>query len=384
VPIKCFLRNTLFTLPQKPNSDSCIRLSLAKIKIYCTQIEQPSGNAVWSAPIESIRTKLDFSSFSFPRGKGGINQSQSWLFAKWQGRDVWIEWGNHYFRKLRNREEDIQTENRMRLLTELLREEKPDGFRALPCLGYVKSVDTDDELRFGIVFEKPASMNPSSKLVTLREILQNRPKPSLSARTSLCVSLAECIQSFHAVNWLYKGLGSENIVFFEMDPDDLDIRKLYVSGFALSRPNAFREMTAKPEFNPLYDIYRHPDAQSSETDGSYRKSFDMYSLGIVLIEIANWKRIEDIMGIEVLMEAKPHILSTLRSRLLETRKVLMTDSNFGDSFRATVEICLRVDEVEKPIYIGESDMSISIRLQRMFAENIIGKLRTIEEALKLE
>jgi hypothetical protein len=43
-------------------------------------------------------------------------------------------------------------------------------------------------------------------------------------------------------------------------------------------------------------------------DGSYRKSYDIYSLGIVMTEIALWKPIKDVVGLENLLKAKPLIL----------------------------------------------------------------------------
>lgn len=54
-----------------------------------------------------------------------------------------------------------------RPLTDLLRFVKPDGFRAPPCLGYVKIVESDHATRFGIVFEKPSIDGAQSDVVTL-------------------------------------------------------------------------------------------------------------------------------------------------------------------------------------------------------------------------
>lgn len=72
-------------------------------------------------------------------------------------------------------------------------------------------------------------------------------------------------------------------------------------------------MTEKPGFDPSKDIYRHPNTQSSQTDGNYRKSYDVYSLGVVTIEDALWKRVEDIVGLEDLSKAKPHALREMQS-----------------------------------------------------------------------
>jgi hypothetical protein len=71
-------------------------------------------------------------------------------------------------------------------------------------------------------------------------------------------------------------------------------------------------MTEKPKFDLSQDICRHPDAQSSQTGGNYRKSYDIYNLGVVLIEIAFWKSIEDIAGFKDLAKARPPALRKLQ------------------------------------------------------------------------
>ena len=171
----------------------------------------------------------------------------------------------------------------------------------------MKTVDSEHATRFGIVFEKLLTDGVQSDIITLRELLGREPKPSLSTRVSLCVVLARCVHSFHAVNWLHKALRADNIVFIS-SPRPPDLSALFVSGFELSRPSIIDQMTEKPGFDLSKDIYRHPNTQSSQMDGNYRKSYDIYSLSVVIIEIALWKRVEDIVGLEDLSKAKPRAL----------------------------------------------------------------------------
>jgi hypothetical protein len=60
----------------------------------------------------------------------------------------------------------------------------------------------------------------------------------------------------------------------------------FLSGFELSRPSIMDQLTEKPGFDPLKDIYRHPNAQSSQADGKYHKPYDIYGLGVLMIEVA--------------------------------------------------------------------------------------------------
>jgi len=241
------------------------------------------------------------------------------------------------------------------------------------------------------VFEKPLTDGVQSDIITLRELLGREPKPSLSTRISLCAVLARCVHSFHAVNWLHKALRADNIVFIS-SPRPPDLSAPFVSGFELSRPSIIDQMTEKPGFDPSKDIYRHPNTQSSQMDGNYRKSYDIYSLSVVIIEIALWKCVEDIVGLEDLSKAKPRALRETQSWLLgksalppkvaETGPCLQqVASACGDAFRNVIERCLEADTVEKPEYLGEQETAIALRLQKVTEQDIVKNLEHIAEAL---
>ena len=130
------------------------------------------------------------------------------------------------------------------------------------------------------------------------------PNPLLSTHIALCAVSARCFNSFHAVIWLHKALRTDNIIFFS-SPSPPNLSAPFVSGFELSRPSIIDQMTEKPGFDPSKDIYRYPNTQSGQTDDNYQNSYDFYSLGVVIIEIALWKRVEDIVGLKYLSKAKP-------------------------------------------------------------------------------
>jgi len=360
------------------------RRYLRKLTEIKLQLSRLGGDAT----ILSTETALDMKHFKMEDAREEEEKFTGRTNATYKSRAVWIEWKDISFLppsvdKSTNEKQEI-VENRIRLLTELLCDEKPEGFRSPTCLGYVK-VDVEDELRYGIVFEKTAKGDVSTlQLRTLHELLQQRPKPSLSARMSLCASLAECIHSLHAVNWLHKGLRSENVLFFKPEGGKEDLCHPYVTGFELSRPNDLEGMTEQPGFNPFQDIYRHPRAQSMHGAGKYRKAYDIYALGILLIEIANWKGIDILLGFEKISDAKPRELRDIHKRLLEEPVHLQRlGSKFGDTFQEAVKVCLTSDESDKEIEKSESEASIAMRLQRKLEEDVVGKLRSMEAATTL-
>ena len=353
---------------------------LTEIKI---QLSRLGGQG--DATVLSTKMALDLKDFHMDEVREEEEKFRGRINATYKGRAIWIEWKDMHFlppgvdKTIDEKQEKV--ENRIRLLTELLCDEKPEGFHSPTCLGYVKA-DDEDEPRYGIVFEKTADGHVSTvQLKTLHELLQQRPKPSLSTRISLCASIAECVHTLHAVNWLHKGLRSENVLFFEPKGGQVDLCRPYVTGFELSRPIDIEGMTEQPGFCPSQDIYRHPMAQSMQGGGKYRKAYDIYALGIILIEIANWKRIDMLLGFDEISNAKPRELRNVHTRLLDEPVHLQRiSSKFGDTFRDAIKVCLTSDESDKEMEKNGSEAFIAMQLQRRLEEDVVGKLKTIEAA----
>jgi hypothetical protein len=157
------------------------------------------------------------------------------------------------------------------------------------------------------------------------------------------------------------------------------------------------QFTEKPGFEPSKDIYRHPNAQSSQADGNYRKSYDIYSLGVIMIEIALWKLVEDVTGLKNLPKAKPSALRGIQPWLLGKPStqdsglppipvgaglcLQLVASACGDSFRDVVKSCLEMDTVEEPIYLGEPGAAIAMRLQRATESDIVKGLEHIASSV---
>ena len=111
----------------------------------------------------------------------------------------------------------------------------------------------------------------------------------------------------------------------------------------------------------------------------------MYSLGILLIEIGTWKPIHEFLDFDNLDSARPSELIAVQKRLLKEdvfdNCLQRISSKLGDSYKEIVELCLRADEVERPVYDGESGTSIAVRLQRTLEQNIVRKLGSMERAM---
>jgi len=62
----------------------------------------------------------------------------------------------------------------------------------------------------------------------------------------------------------------------------------YLAGFEFSRPDQPDESSEKPEQSARFNLYRHRLAQGDPNE-RYRKEFDIYSFGVVLLEIGLWR-----------------------------------------------------------------------------------------------
>ncbi|KAF2019558.1 hypothetical protein BU24DRAFT_448029 [Aaosphaeria arxii CBS 175.79] len=307
---------------------------------------------------------------------------------------VWIEWNTYEPPTYHHTGPDPKLHERVKALVALLRENnRTNQFRAPHCLGYFQDLDPDtgdDHYRFGIVFEKPSSAHPSTRPTSLHTLLTTPSPalevPSLTSRIALMCLLSENLERLHAVNWLHKGLRSSNILFFSDSGNaDIEYNLAFISGFDYSRPALSDDMTEKPPESAREDIYRHPAVQGSgNREGvggrSYRKSFDLYALGVILLEIAYWKPIDQILGIENLRAAKPSVTYKARARLLDESEGYLrwVNSHLGGRVVEVVRACLEGPQAFGLVEGDDEKLEeVGARLQRGFYEKVVRVLQGV-------
>lgn len=299
---------------------------------------------------------------------------------------VWIEWKRYktkYSRRLEKHVPLPENLKRVKELVSLLQSDKPKQFCAPQCLGFFDDrddiKDSQHDARFGLVFKKP---DKSSLPVSLRQMISKEPKASLTDRVSLAHGISTCVLYLHAVNWLHKGLRSDSVMFLpgDLSGDASAIDQPHVTGFEYARPDRDGETTTSGmEVNDYVMLYVHPDYQGSDAKGTYRKTFDIYSLGIILLEIAYWKPIDNILGIDM-NNATPAQLKGIRGRLLQPGSDYLAHlkANLGDRYCTAVKSCIDgcptfgvdVDE-------SEVDVQTGAKLQHSFTTLVVDALDSI-------
>ncbi|KAL2834002.1 hypothetical protein BJY01DRAFT_253288 [Aspergillus pseudoustus] len=254
-------------------------------------------------------------------------------------KHVWIEW-----KEYDKRDGDLITDRVKQIVALLKMPNKPKSFRCPNCVGYFEE-GTD---MFGFLYEKPngTQLTPTSLLdLFSREKL----RPSLGQRILLAYNLATTVLYLHAVDWMHKSLRSDNVLFFFADGEEIPCDSPTISGYDFARPSG--GTTEHVYSDPNHDVYRHPKVNTRE----YEVSFDIYSLGIVLVEVAYWQPIRKIMKTFSSNEVKKRILDANTMRELKAR--------VGDGYADAVRDCLQG--------LPDNQRNEGIELQKWFQAKVV-------------
>ncbi|KAL2150519.1 hypothetical protein VTH82DRAFT_7082 [Thermothelomyces myriococcoides] len=189
----------------------------------------------------------------------------------------------------------------------------PGSWTGLPrLLGYFEDMDNS---RFGLVYQFPRTFNP----VTYEHLTQNplynlcslsdllaRPdfEPKLEAKFRLAANLANTVFDMHARGITHGNLVSDNISFCNAvgtDPEvsgitqgEVDIRRPLISSFDIfSDPQS-------QDSPKTFSLYKHPldprnTAQSPLANNADSKTFDLYSLAMILLSVGLWTKLENLV-----------------------------------------------------------------------------------------
>lgn len=228
-----------------------------------------------------------------------------------------------------------EADSRVNKLCTLLSGNKPAPFSLLSCIGLVSDAPAlpgsgDD--RIGVVFAFPKSH--TGRPTSLSSIITNSPRTApLGERFALARALASAVLLFHSARWIHKGLCGDNILFFPSnDSQKSALASPFILGFEYARPedaNSWKAPLGNAKYDAgKFDMYRHPEW----TDGFTRLS-DIYSLGILLFEIALWKPIE---------KYRESSETLVREKLLHNAPLLLPGI-VGSRYSEVVRLCLKGD-----------------------------------------
>ncbi|KAG5807467.1 hypothetical protein H9Q74_008298 [Fusarium xylarioides] len=223
-------------------------------------------------------------------------------------------------------------------------EKKPQEFRTLECIAMVDMpVAEEEDAQYGLVFK----LEEGQQVYTLLELLSREdstPK-SLTERLKLVKLLSKTLLFLHLGSWLHKGIRSDNVLFLSSDISSVDLGAAYIGGFDYSR--LFREtrLTQNVGDNRFQNLYRHPDHQGHPVkqngESADRPPFsykaDLYSLGVVLVEIGLWSPIIKLLDAQGSQDKDKSVRERILDMIPEVRL------RMGDAFADAASACLRSD-----------------------------------------
>ncbi|EGS19875.1 uncharacterized protein CTHT_0043660 [Thermochaetoides thermophila DSM 1495] len=272
--------NVILELKNDGKIDLDERLKESGLKLQKLTAQEVFDNFSWNEPEMVYPAGLDR-----PRGVLTVGNDEL---------PVWVEWKP--IGDLRpNSPQDKEVFVRTGLLSEMLKMQKPSTMHVPECLGFFDDREVNECDRYGWIYKMPEGSSMDTRVVSLYHILGNdKHKPSLSKRVAMATALCTTVMNLHAVNWLHKGIYSDNVVFHFDKNGNYNAEKPLLSGFEYSRPDVGN--TTNREVDAVWDLYRWPAIQREKpTDRNSRKTYDMYSLGLVMLEIAHWERLQNLM-----------------------------------------------------------------------------------------
>ncbi|KAK4196061.1 hypothetical protein QBC40DRAFT_13349 [Triangularia verruculosa] len=327
--------------------------ALAKMANFRSQVQEASGHPqIFGA--SSFRMADNYNVDS--RGMSTMALLYDYP-QKGDHRVVLIEWIQNP--QLSGRKRDTER------LSLLLNVPKPDEMFVLDSYGILD--DLQRTKRLGLVLKPPVNVRanlpqplPPGAIserrmpISLRQLMKTRDSLDLGARFDIAKKLVDTVHMIHAVDWVHKNIRASSVLFFPLGEIDdtssnrpsytvYDFSRPFITGFSNARSDDipsgnddfYDRSQTKEAHNLTLDYYQHP-AKLNDPHVAYRRLFDLYSLGCVLLELALWTTVDKLIGRNHASKETPY--KFIRALSLETRLDRMVGKIFADVIRDCIAL----------------------------------------------
>lgn len=261
---------------------------------------------------------------------------------------------------------DARVQKRVNQLASLLSTTGSKSLGTLPFKGFVKEAE---HRRYAFLFELPSSTSNELKPESLHQMIENPGLNrfwSLSARFKLAYNLSRLMGTLHMFDWVLKGFQSHSIIFVsETASGKPQINKPYLAGFEYTRPVSGSTVGQPLDTGERNMLYCHPDLQE-DSRLEFSKIHDLYSLGVVLLEIGLWTPAR-----QLLQPSRPWKPGDIRNEFVRKARNKLR-LRMGESYTEAVVSCLesryKHEAIRPDIFLNLFDKEI---VQKLSAERLL-------------
>lgn len=187
---------------------------------------------------------------------------------------------------------------------------------------------------------------------------------------------------WHQTGWVHQGLASFNILFFSIPGNTpsqtesqhsvmqtINYDEPFLMGFDYARETDASSALRRQDHSDaerIRDLYRHPDGQGPAPLKKHQRQHYLYSLGLVLTEIARWAPLQK--AFQKVISGQNGATKVHKAALKMASAVL--GYNMGTAYRDATLACLRGD-------LGvEEDNKQGTRFISEFETQVVQKLET--------
>lgn len=297
----------------------------------------------------SERTKVRFLK------RGRVDTDSCYLFEK-----------KEYDTNITDTEKDLLKERVRKLVTLLSNHPAQTHLHTLEAVDYME----DPEFHcWWIVFRFPSLMigpfSNDSEPISLRQLYSLTWKPPLEQRYALAKRLAITFTKLYGSDWMHKGINSSNIIFPQLHNEEYNqsfrsLDSALIQGFAYSRQRTETQTIDRGKVLGDLEsaIYRHPNYQGEAASG-YKIHYDIYSLGLVFLEIAMWAPVMSLLAASPKrkppVDLAPDMKHFHHLEAVELRRRVMirvehdVPYRVGTKYAEVVRWCLNLDGPISPI-----------------------------------
>ncbi|KAF1356392.1 hypothetical protein BDV97DRAFT_365156 [Delphinella strobiligena] len=156
----------------------------------------------------------------------------------------------------------------------------------MQCLGYRTEPSLD------LVFRVPSNLSDSIA-TTLQYLIAHRSDVQVEEQLQITYKISAAVAVVHAAQFVQKNIRPDTIIVFretllERDAPTSSRYQPFLSEWSLLR-SGYALTTKSGSEAWIENMYRHPSRQGIHPESRYNMGHDIYSLGVILLEIGLWE-----------------------------------------------------------------------------------------------